>query len=155
ALLCSRRAHSAAFARGRAAMRHVKELLTARRTGPVDPVLAAAVVGLMGFGVVMVYSASLVEAVNVFRDPAHFLKRQAVFAGAALALMFVVCKLDYTRLRPLTYVGLLIVIGMMVLSVAGFGHTGGGAARWRSEERRVGRECRARGAAEQRGEQVR
>src|SRR5690606_10202385 len=80
--------------------------------------------------VVMVYSASLVEAVTVFRDPEHFLKRQALFAGLALLLMFGVSRLDYTRLRPLTYLGLIAVVVMMVLSVVGFGHTGGGAARW-------------------------
>ncbi|HEY6724438.1 MAG TPA: putative lipid II flippase FtsW [Polyangiaceae bacterium] len=111
-------------------MKQLADLLTARRTGPVDPVLAAAVVGLVGFGVVMVYSASLVEAVTVFRDPQHFLKRQALFAGVALAIMFGVSRMDYVRFRPLTYLGLLVVVFMMVLSVAGFGHTGGGAARW-------------------------
>ncbi|HEU5074417.1 MAG TPA: putative lipid II flippase FtsW, partial [Polyangiaceae bacterium] len=88
------------------------------------------VVGLVGFGVVMVYSASLVEAITVFRDPQHFLKRQAVFAAIALTIMFGVSRLDYVRLRPLTYLGLIAVVLMMVLSVAGFGHTGGGAARW-------------------------
>ena len=111
-------------------MNHLKALLRARRTGPVDPVLAAAVVGLTGFGVVMVYSASLVEAINVFRDPEHFLKRQAAFAAAALLLMFGASRMDYTRLKPLTYLGLIVVVVMMVLSVIGFGHTGGGAARW-------------------------
>lgn len=111
-------------------MKQLADLLRARRIGPVDPVLAALVVGLMGFGVVMVYSASLVEAVNVYRDPQHFLRRQAVFAGAAALIMFVVSRMDYAKLRPLTYVGLIAVVGMMVLSVIGFGHTGGGAARW-------------------------
>ena len=33
-----------------------------RASGPVDPVLAAVVVALVGFGVVMVYSASAVQA---------------------------------------------------------------------------------------------
>lgn len=111
-------------------MKQLADLLTARRTGPVDPVLTAAVVGLVGFGVVMVYSASLVEAVTVFRDAQHFLKRQALFGGIALAIMFAVSRMDYVRFRPLTYLGLVAVVFMMVLSVAGFGHTGGGAARW-------------------------
>jgi len=111
-------------------MKQLADLLTARRTGPVDPVLTAAVVGLVGFGVVMVYSASLVEAVTVFRDAQHFLKRQALFGGIALAIMFAVSRMDYVRFRPLTYLGLVAVVFMMVLRVAGFGHTGGGAARW-------------------------
>ena len=39
-----------------------KNLVTKSGVGPVDTVLAAAVVGLIGFGVVMVYSASAFEA---------------------------------------------------------------------------------------------
>ena len=37
---------------------------------PVDPVLAATVVALIGFGVVMVYSASAVQATVQYHDPA-------------------------------------------------------------------------------------
>ncbi len=46
------------------------------RRGPVDPVLAAIVVALIGFGVVMVYSASAVQATVQYHDPQFFLKRQ-------------------------------------------------------------------------------
>jgi cell division protein FtsW len=100
------------------------------RTGPVDVVLAAIVVGLIGFGVVMVYSASVIEATVVFRDAQYFLKRQAIFAGASLVLIWVLSRIDYHRLRPLTYPILAGVAGLLVLSVAGFGHSGGGATRW-------------------------
>jgi len=37
---------------------------------------------------------------------------------------------DYRRLRPFTYPALATVTGLLLLSVIGFGHTGGGAARW-------------------------
>ena len=98
--------------------------------GPVDPVLAAIVVALIGFGVVMVYSASVIEATVVFRDSQYFLKRQAVFAGGSLILIWVTSRIDYHRLRPLTYPILGSVFVLLVLAVAGFGHTGGGATRW-------------------------
>jgi cell division protein FtsW len=111
-------------------MTGIVSLLRGRRRGSVDPVLAGASVALLGFGVVMVYSSSVVEAITVFRDPQHFLKRQAVFAGIALLIMYGVSCLDYGRLRGVTYLGLGVVMTLMVLSVAGFGHTGGGAARW-------------------------
>lgn len=101
-----------------------------RRTGSIDVVLAAVIVALIGFGVVMVYSASVIEATVVFRDPQYFLKRQAVYAGLAIATMFLVSRIDYHRLRPLTYPILGAVTVLLVLSVIGFGHTGGGAARW-------------------------
>lgn len=100
------------------------------RTGPVDQVLAALVVALMGFGVVMVYSASVIEATTAFGDPQFYLKRQAVYATVGLVLMLIVSRIDYHKLRPFTYVGLAGVALLLLLSVLGFGHTGGGAARW-------------------------
>src|SRR5687767_3376698 len=100
------------------------------RLGEVDVVLAAVVVALVGFGVVMVYSASTIEATVSFRNPQYFLERQAVYALLALGVMFVVSHIDYHRIRPLTYPILLVVTALLLLSVVGFGHTGGGAARW-------------------------
>jgi cell division protein FtsW len=100
------------------------------RTGPVDVVLAAVVIALLGFGVVMVYSASVIEATLNFRDPQHYLKLQAVYAVTGLVVMFVVSRIDYRKLRPLTYPILGTVVVLLLLSVLGFGHTGGGAVRW-------------------------
>jgi cell division protein FtsW len=93
-------------------------------------VLAATAIALLGFGVVMVYSASVVEATVVFRDPQYFLKRQAIYALIGLFLVLLVSRIDYHRLRPLTYPILGTITVLMILSVIGFGHSGGGAARW-------------------------
>jgi cell division protein FtsW len=101
-----------------------------RQRGAMDVVLAAVVIALLGFGVVMVYSASVIEATVVFRDPQYFLKRQAVYAGASFALMIVMSHIDYHLLRRFTYPILGVVTALMIMSVIGFGHTGGGAARW-------------------------
>lgn len=112
-------------------MKAVRDLLRPiGRTGGVDVVLAATVTALIGFGVVMVYSASVVEATVVFRDPQYFLKRQAIYGAISLILMWVVASIDYQRLKAFTYPVLGAVTVLMVLSVIGFGHTGGGAARW-------------------------
>jgi cell division protein FtsW len=101
-----------------------------RERGAMDVTLAAVVIALLGFGVVMVYSASVIEATVVFRDPQYFLKRQAVYAGAAFALVLALSHVDYHFWRKLTYPILGAVTLLMILSVIGFGHTGGGAARW-------------------------
>ncbi|HEY2405628.1 MAG TPA: putative lipid II flippase FtsW [Polyangiaceae bacterium] len=108
------------------------EALFARgpRRSPADVVLAALAIALLGFGVVMVYSASVIEATVVFRDPQYFLKRQAAYALFGLALILGISRFDYQKLRALTYPILGVVTVMMVLSVIGFGHSGGGAARW-------------------------
>jgi cell division protein FtsW len=96
----------------------------------MDPVLAALAIGLLGFGVVMVFGASSIEATVAWKNPFHFLQRQALFACAGLAVMMFCAHLDYRRLRRFTYVALAGVTLLLVLSVVGFGHTGGGAARW-------------------------
>jgi cell division protein FtsW len=98
--------------------------------GPVDAVLAAVVVALVGFGVIMVYSASAVQATVQYHDPQFFLKRQAVYAALGLAAMWTASRFDYHRLYRLTYPVLAVVGLLLVLCVIGFGHSGGGAARW-------------------------
>jgi cell division protein FtsW len=102
----------------------------ARAAHPFDPVLAAVVVALIGFGVVMVYSASAVQATVQHHDPQFFLKRQAGYAVAALVTLFGVSRIDYHRLYKLTY-PLLAGAGLLLVAcIAGFGRTGGGATRW-------------------------
>ena len=101
-----------------------------QRQKPVDVVLAALVVGLIGFGVVMVYSASAVQATLHYHDPQFFLKRQAAYAVGALALFFLIGLVDYHRLYKLTYPVLGGVGALLLACVVGLGHSGGGATRW-------------------------
>jgi cell division protein FtsW len=104
----------------------------AAASGPVDPVLAAVVIALVGFGVVMVYSASAVQATVQYHDPQFFLKRQTAYTAAALAVTWMASRVDYHRLYKLTYHVLALVGTLLLLCVIGFGHSGGGAARWLS-----------------------
>lgn len=101
-----------------------------RERGAMDVTLCAVVIALLGFGVVMVYSASVIEATVVFRDPQYFLKRQALYAAAAFCVTIGLSHVDYHVYRRFTYPILGGVTVLMVLSVIGFGHSGGGAARW-------------------------
>jgi cell division protein FtsW len=99
---------------------------------PVDVVLAALVVGLIGFGVVMVYSASAVQATLHYHDPQFFLKRQAAYAAGGIALFFILGLVDYHRLYKATYPVLGGVGLLLIACVVGLGHSGGGATRWLS-----------------------
>jgi cell division protein FtsW len=101
-------------------------------SGPMDSMLAAVVVALIGFGVVMVYSASAVQATVQNHDPQYYLKRQVGYAIAALVLVFAISRIDYHRLYKLTYPQLAGVGLLLVACVVGFGHSGGGATRWLS-----------------------
>jgi cell division protein FtsW len=107
-----------------------KSLATKSGVGPVDGVLAAAVIALIGFGVVMVYSASAFEATVKFNDAQYFLKRQGTYAVLALFVMWLGSRFDYRMLRPLTYPILVVVVALLVATVVGFGHRAGNAYRW-------------------------
>ncbi|MBL8716045.1 MAG: FtsW/RodA/SpoVE family cell cycle protein, partial [Myxococcales bacterium] len=98
--------------------------------GPVDPLMAAIVVTLICFGVVMVYSASAIEATVQRHDPQFFLKKQVAYGTVGLGLAWVVSRIDYHRLRKLTYPILGVVVALMAACVAGLGKRGGGATRW-------------------------
>ncbi len=51
----------------------------------------------------MVYSASAIEATVRHHDAQFFLKRQAIYALVALVAMWLVSRIDYRRLKALTY----------------------------------------------------
>ncbi len=98
--------------------------------GPVDQWLGAVVIALMGFGLVMVYSSSEIFATVTRHDPQYFLLKQLGYTIAALGIIAIVSKIDYHRLYKLTYPVLFSVIAMLIATIAGLGHRGGGAARW-------------------------
>ena len=55
-----------------------------------DYTLLFVVIFLVGFGLIMIYSASSYEANLDFNDPAYYLKRQAIAAFLGLAAMLFV-----------------------------------------------------------------
>jgi len=81
---------------------------------------------------VMVYSASAIEATVRHHDAQFFLKRQAIYAVAAVGVMWLTSRFDYHKLRLLTYPILATVTGLLLLVVVGFGHRAGNAYRWLS-----------------------
>ncbi len=97
--------------------------------GPVDPVLVGLVMALMAFGVVMVFSASAVFASQTYGDGHRYLIRQAVFAVLGLAVMLGVSRIDYHKLRPLTYPAVAATIVLFVATMI-IGRSAGGATRW-------------------------
>lgn len=96
-----------------------------------DPVLLFAIFGLVGFGLVMVYSSSAIAAQERLGDGFFFLKRQAVAAGLGLLVMAVAMKLGYRRMARFAYPVLLIAIVLLVVVlIPGLGTKVGGAKRW-------------------------
>ncbi|MBU0552978.1 putative lipid II flippase FtsW [Myxococcota bacterium] len=86
---------------------------------------------LMGFGVVMVYAASLISAEQATGDSHYYLKRQAAYALVALAMMAACAQIPYDvwrRLAPLAVlIGALALIAVLIPGVAA---NAKGASRW-------------------------
>ncbi|MBI2880286.1 MAG: putative lipid II flippase FtsW [Candidatus Tectomicrobia bacterium] len=103
----------------------------ARTASRFDLWLLGSVLALVSVGVVMVYSASAVLAMDRFGDPAYFLKRQVLYAAAGLAVLVGFSRMDYRLWRKAAYP----LLGLSLLSLAavlmpGVGAEVGGARRW-------------------------
>jgi len=98
----------------------------------VDPILLAAVLGLLCLGLVMVYSASAVMALEKTGSGFYFLQRQLVAALVGLLAMATALKLGYRRLARLAYPLLVVTVLLLValVLVPGVGTVVGGARRW-------------------------
>lgn len=96
----------------------------------IDKWLFSATVGLALFGVVMVYSASAVIALQENHSQFHYVIKQTVWTSLGFVAMFVAMRFDYQRLnqRWIIY-GLLIVTVLLLVAVFGFRPVNG-ARRW-------------------------
>lgn len=115
--------------------RQPSQALPDGRTEPVrlavDPILLAAVLGLLSLGLVMVYSASAVTALEKTGSGFYFLQRQLVAALVGLLAMASALKVGYRRLARLAYPLLVVTVLLLVLVlVPGVGTLVGGARRW-------------------------
>lgn len=89
------------------------------------------VLGLVGIGIVMVYSTSAILAGERFGDPYYFLKRQAMHAGIGFLLMILMMFFPYDMLKRLAYpIFVLSVLLLIAVLIPGIGHRAGGAMRW-------------------------
>ena len=92
-------------------------------------VLTLVTLGLVAFGLVMVYSATSASATLANGDPAYFLKRQAGYALLGVVLMVLASRVDYRILRRLApaLIGTSLVL---LLAVLVMGQAVNGARRW-------------------------
>jgi len=91
--------------------------------------LVLVTLGLVAFGLVMVYSASSARALLSSDAPSYYLKRQAVYALMGLVALVVLSRIDFHRLRHATN-GLLAVTFFLLVAVLAIGTAVNGARRW-------------------------
>ena len=77
-----------------------------------DRTLFLTMVGLVSFGLVMLYSASAVVAHEAHQSSHFFFVKQALWAGVGLAFAALLMRMDYRRLRRPAF-----VYGLLALSV--------------------------------------
>ena len=92
-------------------------------------VLILVTLGLVAFGLVMVYSATSASAALANGDPAYYLKRQAIYALLGIALMVAMSRLDFRVLRRIAPVLVVTSIGLLA-AVLVIGQSVNGARRW-------------------------
>lgn len=91
--------------------------------------LVLVTLGLVAFGLVMVYSASSARALLSSDAPSYYLKRQAVYAVMGLVALVVLSRVDFHRLRPATGTLLAVTFALLV-AVLVLGTAVNGARRW-------------------------
>jgi cell division protein FtsW len=91
--------------------------------------LVVVTLGLVAFGLVMVYSASSARAALAADDPAYYLKRQAAYALLGIVALVVLSRTDFRRLRycvpPLLLTSFALLVAVLVI-----GTPVNGAKRW-------------------------
>lgn len=117
----------------KSAVKKKTKVRTGRRTADYyDYNLLAAVILLVCFGLVMLYSTSSYEAQLKFEgNDMYYFTRQAVISAAAILLAVLVSRLDYHLLIPvsgLAYVGSLVLMAMVKYTPLGV--SAYGARRW-------------------------
>lgn len=96
-----------------------------------DFILFFAVIALLSFGVVMVYSSSAVSAYVNFNDSYYFLKRQIIWVTLGVAAMLLTLNMDYHVWRKWATPTLILTIVLLILVlIPGLGKVVNGARRW-------------------------
>lgn len=91
--------------------------------------LVLVTLGLVAFGLVMVYSASSARGLIASDDPAYYLKRQALYALVGLVALVFLSRTDFRKLRhaggPMLAFAFFLLVAVLVV-----GTSVNGARRW-------------------------
>mgnify|MGYP001443772660 FL=1 len=101
--------------------------MSTTRRGTPDFVLLFLTIALVGFGLVMVFSASY--SITYSEDPLLYTKKQAVFAVLGIAVMFIVMNIPYAALKKL-FIPLFLFSFLLLVLVLVFGEEVNGARSW-------------------------
>jgi cell division protein FtsW len=96
-----------------------------------NPYILIASLLLTGFGVVAVYSASAIVAMDRHQDPYFFLRRHGLSAILGVAAMLVAMQVDYRHLQRWARWGLVLTLILLgLVFIPPLAKEAGGAKRW-------------------------
>ena len=103
--------------------------------GPVDLPFLMILMLLVGIGLIMMFSASYASAyydssASVQNNPLYYIQRQGLFAAAGIVCMYIISKINYQILWPLSIPLLMVAIFLLVLVLTPLGVEINGAQRW-------------------------
>lgn len=108
-----------------------KDNINKSNPGQFDFILFITVLIMLGFGLIMVLSASSPSALSEGRGSYHYVLIQAISAVIGIVLMFIISKINYKiwgKLYKPIYLGSILIL--LVVLVPGVGYSAGGATRW-------------------------
>ena len=121
---------SAVAVRGTTARRAARTRGVQRERKRVSMGLLVAVLALVAIGVVMVYSASSINALLSSNNPARYGLAQGAFAVVGLTAMFIVSRIDFRVYRYFAIPALLVSwVLLAIVLIPGIGHEAGGSRR--------------------------
>ena len=103
--------------------------------GPMDLPFLMLVLMLVGIGLIMMFSASFASAYydssqNVQNNPMFYIRKQAGFAAAGLAGMYIISRINYQRFRWMSVFLLALSIGLLGLVLTPIGVEINQVKRW-------------------------
>ena len=98
----------------------------------IDRGLLLIVLGLLAYGLTVLYSASSVQSFSNFGTTNYYIFHQAVYGGVlGLLALFVCSKIDYhVWQKYLPYLIFVSLFLLLLVKVSGLGINSGGASRW-------------------------
>ncbi len=100
--------------------------------GSVDWWLAGAVGVLLCIGLIMVFSASGVQAERLYSDKYFYFRKQCLFVFLGIIVLLITSNIPRKLLYKLQYPFLFIVIFLLLLTLLPIGHKVKGSSRWLS-----------------------
>ncbi len=97
----------------------------------IDYIILITVIILSLFGLLMVYSASNVVALDDFNDQFYYVKRQGLFLTISFILMYFFIYLDLNKLKKIASIIFIICLLLLfIVLIPGIGVVRGGARSW-------------------------